>query len=154
VNQSSDILRQRLLSQCHAVVSQRIASAEEAIRMAQESANQEGKSSAGDKYETGRAMAQLEIEKAGSQLAEANKLKQALEQVPGDGSGDLVRSGSLVITSQGNYFISIAAGKLSVDDKTWFAISAGSPLGVKLMGKKEGDVVVMNGKEIKISNIE
>jgi hypothetical protein len=55
------------------VVHQRIASAEEAIRMAQESANQEGKSSAGDKYETGRAMAQLEIEKASGQLAEANK---------------------------------------------------------------------------------
>lgn len=148
--------------------------------MAQESANEEGKSSAGDKYETGRAMAQLEIEKASTQLAEANKLKQALEQIsvdennssshrtrkpsptetPGNrnpGTGDrftaIVKPGSLVTTNQGNYFIAIAAGKLIVDNKTWFAISAGSPLGEKLMGKKEGDVVKMMEKEIFVEKV-
>ena len=162
------LLRQQLLSQCKVVVDQRIASAKETIRMAQESANEEGKSSAGDKYETGRAMAQLEIEKASSQLAEANKLKKALEQIPVDESnsdsrrpletrnksGSVVRTGSLVITNQGNYFISIAAGKLAVDNQTWFAISAGSPLGAKLMGIKEGDVVKMMGKEYVVEKVE
>jgi transcription elongation GreA/GreB family factor len=147
------LLRQQLLSQCRTVVHQRIASAEEAIRMAQQSANEEGKSSAGDKYETGRAMAQLEIEKASGQLAEGNKLKQALELVPVDVPGQVVKSGSLVITSQGNYFISIAAGKLAIDNQTWFAISAGSPLGAILIGKKEGDVVKMMGKEIVVEKI-
>ena len=121
--------------------------------MAQESANEEGKSSAGDKYETGRAMAQLEIEKASSQLAEANKSKQALEQVPVDVSGPVVKSGSLVITNQGSYFISIAAGKLVVDRELWFAISPGSPLGAILLGKKEGDVVKMMGKEILVEKV-
>ena len=121
--------------------------------MAQESANEEGKSSAGDKYETGRAMAQLEIEKASSQLAEANKLKQALVQVPADALGPVVKPGSLVVTNQGRYFISIAAGSLTVDDKTWFAISAGSPLGAILVGKKEGDVVKMMGKEIVVEKV-
>lgn len=135
------------------VVYQRIASAEEAIRMAQESANEEGKSSAGDKYETGRAMAQLEIEKASSQLAEANKLKQALEQVPVDALGPVVKPGSLVITNQGSYFISIAAGRLTVADKMWFAISARSPLGAELVGKKEGDVVKVMGKEIVVEKV-
>ena len=150
---SYKILRQRLISQCQMVVSQRITSAEAAIRMAQESANEEGKSSAGDKYETGRAMAQLEIEKASSQLAEANKLKQALEKISIDKSGSIVNPGSLVITNQGSYFISIAAGKLTVDDETWFAISAGSPLGASLVGKKEGDVVKMMGKEIVVEKV-
>jgi len=121
--------------------------------MAQESANEEGKSSAGDKYETGRAMAQLEIEKASGQLAEANKLKQALEHIPADAPGTVVKPGSLVITSQGSYFISIAAGKLTVDDQTWFAISAGSPLGEKLVGKKEGDVVKLMAKEIVVERV-
>jgi hypothetical protein len=150
---SYKLLRQQLLSQCQMVVDQRIASAEETIRMAQESANEEGKSSAGDKYETGRAMAQLEIEKAGGQLADAKKLKQALEQIPVDVSGSIVRPGSLVITSQGSYFISIAAGKLTVDGKTWFAISAGSPLGAILLGKREGDAVKMMGKEIVVERV-
>jgi transcription elongation GreA/GreB family factor len=150
---SRNFLRQQLLSQCQLVIDQRIGSAEELIRMAQESANQEGKSSAGDKYETGRAMAQLEIEKASSQLAEANKLKQALKQVPSDAVGPVVRLGSLVITNQGSYFICIAAGKLTVDDKTWFAISPGSPLGAKLIGKKEGDVVKIMEKEYVVEKV-
>lgn len=145
--------------------------------MAQASANEEGKSSAGDKYETGRAMAQLEIEKASTQLAEANKLKQALEQIildennsssqrtrnssPTESTGNwqpatgnkFIKPGSLVITNQGNYFISIAAGKLTVDDQTWFAISAGSPLGATLLGKKEGDVVKVMGKDIVVVRV-
>ena len=121
--------------------------------MAQESANQEDKSSAGDKYETGRAMAQLEIEKASGQLAEANKLKQALEHIHADASGPIVKPGSLVITNQGSYFISIAAGKLTVDGETWFAISASSPLGATLMGRKEGDVVMMMLKEIVVERV-
>ena len=193
---SYKLLRQQLLSQCQIVVHQRIASAQDAIRMAQDSANEEGKSSAGDKYETGRAMAQLEIEKASSQLAEANKLKQALEQIPvdennsashrtrppagalaeednssqgetpdlpspgrtrtpepGNNMGSVVRPGSLVITNQGNYFISIAAGKLTVDNQSWFAISPASPLGAILVGKKEGDVVKMLAKEIVVERV-
>ena len=121
--------------------------------MAQASANEEGKSSAGDKYETGRAMAQLEIEKASSQLAEANKLKQALEKISVDAWGPIVNPGSLVITNQGSYFISIAAGRLTVDDEIWFAISAGSPLGASLVGKKEGDVVKLMGKEIVVEKV-
>lgn len=148
--------------------------------MAQESANEEGKSSAGDKYETGRAMAQLEIEKASSQLTEANKLKQALAQIAvdalnsvsprtgnfspaeirgnrkpetGNNLGPVIKTGSIVVTSQGNYFISVAAGRLTVDDETWFAISPGSPLGAKLIGNREGDVVVMNGKEIVVEKV-
>jgi transcription elongation GreA/GreB family factor len=146
-------LRQRLLLQCQTVVQQRIASAGEAIRMAQESANEEGKSSAGDKYETGRAMAQLEIEKASGQLAEAKKLEQALEKISVDVVSAVVKPGSLVITNGGNYFISIAAGKLIVDNEMWFAISAGSPLGEKLVGRREGDVVEMMGKEIVVEKV-
>jgi transcription elongation GreA/GreB family factor len=150
---SYKLLRHQLLSQCQVFIDQRIASAKETIRMAQQSANEEGKSSAGDKYETGRAMAQLEIEKASTQLAEANKLKQALEQIRIDALGPVVKPGSLVITNEGKYFISIAAGKLIVDNETWFAISAGSPLGAILVGKKEGDVVEMMGKKIVVEKV-
>ena len=42
---------------------------------AQESANAEEKSSAGDKYETGRAMMQIERDKAAQQLNESMKLE-------------------------------------------------------------------------------
>ena len=45
-----------------------------AINRAQESLDSESKSSAGDKHETGRAMAQLEMEKLGGQYESARKL--------------------------------------------------------------------------------
>ncbi|MCU0369347.1 MAG: 3-oxoacyl-ACP synthase, partial [Cyclobacteriaceae bacterium] len=71
-------LKQCLFQYCTEFVNRRIENARLASESAQDSANMEEKSSAGDKYETGRAMAQLENEKALQQLAEANKLKSLL----------------------------------------------------------------------------
>lgn len=83
-----------------------------AIEHAQLAANEETKSSAGDKYETGRAMMQLEIEKQSVQLAEAMKLKHVLSQINPEKTTETIQSGSLVFTDQGNFYISISAGKL------------------------------------------
>ena len=56
-------IKQTLYNFCVTYINQRMATAQQAIHTAQASANEETKSSAGDKYETGRAMMQLEIEK-------------------------------------------------------------------------------------------
>ena len=65
---------------------------------AQLSANEEGKSSAGDKYETGRAMMQIEREKAANQLEEALKLKRIIDQLQPDVHHEIATLGSVVIT--------------------------------------------------------
>ena len=143
-------IRTGLIALCRRVVEERLRSAEEAIRLAQESANQEGKSSAGDKYETGRAMAQLEIENASGQLADARKLKQAIDSVSVSEPSVSIRLGSLAYTNQENYFLSIPAGKLELDGTIWYAISPASPLGASLMGMKAGDTITINKKEITI----
>ncbi|MDB5240215.1 MAG: hypothetical protein JWP57_840, partial [Spirosoma sp.] len=49
------LLKQALHARCRHYVQQRIDTARQAMEAAQESANSESKSSAGDKYETGRA---------------------------------------------------------------------------------------------------
>ena len=72
-------IKRKLYQHCINFVDKRIAAAKETIAMAQESANEDTKSSAGDKYETGRAMAQLEIEKTAGQLEEALKDKKLLD---------------------------------------------------------------------------
>jgi len=97
----------KLYERCLAFVEQRIASSQKAIEHAQQAANEETKSSAGDKYETGRAMMQLEIEKQSVQLGEAMKLKQTLTQINPEKTTDSIQSGSLVYTDQGN-FISLS----------------------------------------------
>jgi hypothetical protein len=74
-------LRKELFDLCCAYAEARIRVAKEAMQQAQQAANAEEKSTAGDKYETGRAMAHLEKEKAAAQLFEANKLKEVLHKI-------------------------------------------------------------------------
>lgn len=113
------------------------------MRAAQESANSESKSSAGDKYETGRAMAQLERDRHAQLLADAQRMMQDLTQID-LAPALVVRAGSLVKTARGTFFISISAGRISLDGSEYMAVSAASPIGVALRGKRVGDTAVFN----------
>ena len=146
-------IKQQLYARCLAFVHERIATSKEAIHIAQQSANEETKSSAGDKYETGRAMAQLEIEKNTSQLAESLKLKQSLEQIQVDYESETVHVGSLVITSQGNFYIAISAGQFIIDGETYLVISPASPIGQKLMGLHTQEGFTFNKREFLVLQV-
>src|SRR6202000_329842 len=63
------------------LISQRIATANDAMQQAQQAANSEEKSSAGDKYETGRAMGHLQKDMHARQLAESLKELAALDHI-------------------------------------------------------------------------
>ena len=104
----------------------------------------ETKSTAGDKHETGRAMAQLEQEKLSSQLTQFMTLKDALSKVNPKAKHDTIQYGSLVETSNGYFFFSIGLGKINVNGTDVFCITATSPLGQKLLGKSKGDSIQMN----------
>ncbi|MBL7858785.1 MAG: 3-oxoacyl-ACP synthase [Cyclobacteriaceae bacterium] len=144
----------QLLDFCRAYVQQRIDTAQAAIVMAQASARDETKSSAGDKYETGRAMMQLEVEKNMTQLAEAKKLSQVLEQVHGGITPGAIRPGSVVTTSNGNFFLAISAGQCTIDGVTYWLISPGTPIGMKMMGMKEGDSFTVNQRSYQILQVQ
>ena len=118
-----------------------------------ESFDSETKSSAGDKHETGRAMLQLEMEKASQQLEGISIMNQILSKVDISKSSKIAHLGSVVITNKANYFLSISAGQLSVENNTYFAISISSPIGKLLLGKKENEEVLFNGNLIKIKEI-
>ncbi|GAB3560137.1 GreA/GreB family elongation factor [Spirosoma fluminis] len=142
-----------LFALCESYVEQRINTAKEAMEAAQESANTEEKSSAGDKYETGRAMAQLERDRHAQLLAEAMKLGQELGRINVDKVYESVQPGSLVITNRGQFFISISAGKLTLNNVLYFAISPASPIGTALTGKKAGDTVTFNNLSYQIAKV-
>ena len=146
-------LKQNLYNQCVEYVEQRILTADNAIKSARESANDDTKSSAGDKYETGRAMMQQEIDNNTLQLIEARKLKQILELIQPDKETENVQLGSLVITNKGNFYIAISAGQLATDENIYFAISSASPIGAKLMTQKAGAKFNFNGKDFCILNV-
>ena len=124
--------------QCTTVVLQRINELKAILHEAQEAANNETKSSAGDKHETGRAMAQLETEKLTGQLTEALKLEQALTKIDPNIQHQQIGLGSLVTTNNGIFYLSVGLGKIELEGQTVFVISAVSPIGKLLLNKKEG----------------
>lgn len=123
------------------------------IVMIRESLNSESKRTAGDKHETGRAMLQLEREKLGRQLYEAEKMKMALQKVTFKNNGETITMGSLVATDSAIYFIAISAGKCKVDSSEIFCISLATPLAQLLLGKKVGDCITLNNQEHQITRI-
>ncbi|HET9487119.1 MAG TPA: 3-oxoacyl-ACP synthase [Chryseosolibacter sp.] len=146
-------IKRKLYERCQDYVQERIAAAQHAIEAARQSANSETKSSSGDKYETGRAMMQLEIEKNTAQLVESMKLKHALDQIRIDNTLPSIQAGSLVITDREVFFIAISLGKVVVEDKTYVVISPASPLGQKLKGLKTGDQMAFNDRTYMIKEI-
>ena len=147
------MIKEQLLEYCFTYVEERIISAQNAITVAQEAANEEGKSSAGDKYETGRAMMQLEIEKNTSQLLQAKQMLNLLNQIKTFTTQNLVQQGSLVQTNNGFYFIAIGAGIVKMNNLDYYLISQVSPICQLLKGKKVGDSFVFNSKEFKILSV-
>lgn len=108
----------------------------------------ETKSSAGDKHETGRAMLQLEMEKASQQLASVTEMKEMMDKISIEKSSKIICLGSLIITNKANYYVSISAGEITIENTAYFAISTNSPIGKQLLGKTVGDEIPFNSAEI------
>jgi len=119
-----------------------------------ESLKQETKSTAGDKYETSRAMLHLEQENIASQLSVLLQQKAILESIAvSDAPAQKVQFGSMVKTGKGMIFIAAALGKVLMDDQTVFAVSPESPLGKLLIGKAVQESVSVQSATYKIETI-
>ncbi len=147
-------LKQQLYNFCQAYADGRITRIKENIKDIRAALDTETKSSTGDKYETGRAMLQLELEKLGNQLVEAEAMKQLLGKVGINHLSDQVTAGSLVSTSQRNFFLSISSGEYRTDEAKVFCISPNTPIGQLLLGKSVGDTIEFNGQRIVILAIQ
>ncbi|MCH4552233.1 3-oxoacyl-ACP synthase [Aestuariibaculum sp. L182] len=146
-------IKQALYEQCAVLVSSRLETVKKQIAQIQESLSSETKSTAGDKHETGRAMLQLEREKAGQQLAEINKIKEVLSRIDVKIASKKVGLGSVVFTSQANYFVAVSLGELKVNDVAFYAISPSTPIGQLLLGKGVLDAIDFRGNSFKILDI-
>ena len=143
--QKNASVKTQLHGKCLEYIENCIKNAQLALTDALQSANTESKSSAGDKHETTRALLQIELEKHTKQLQEMIALKEKLVRIDPLSHSETINTGSVVVTSAGNFYIAIAAGKLLLDDVSYFAISPNSPIAIKLIGLKEKGVTWFNG---------
>ena len=145
-------LKRQIYSQLLELIDKKIDTAKKAIESAKESRDNDTKSSAGDKYETGRAMMQIEMDKNEAQLSKAVNSKRELSQINIQKDYNRAEFGALVMTNHGNYFISIGIGKIEVNKENYYCISLASPIGNLLHNKKIGDKVQFKERELIISD--
>lgn len=147
------MIKEQLFKQIISILDERIEMARTAINSAKDSRDNETKSSVGDKYETGRTLMQLEVEKNRVQLNKTEKLKIELSKINLNKRFEKVEFGSLVTTTQNNYFISTAIGKIEINKNSYFCISLASPIGKLLYNQKAGNKFSFRGKEETITKI-
>ncbi|WP_316768120.1 3-oxoacyl-ACP synthase [Pedobacter frigiditerrae] len=146
-------IKDSLYQLCLKFIEERINTAETALKQAREASNDDTKSSAGDKYETSREMMQQDIDRNKRLLIDAEENQRVLTSIKDAPYSDSARNGSLVYTSQGNFYLSISAGQLQLGKDTIFAISAVSPIGKLLLGKEKGASFDFNGKKYQIKEV-
>ena len=145
--------KQKILSQYQILLQDKIDIYQDLINSLTEDAQNDAKSSAGDKHETTLSKLHIEQEKI------ANKLKEALEQhailskLDIDQISNNIILGSLVKTNHLTVFVSTALPKITVDNLSVFAISPQSPLGMQLMHKTLNAEFPVNNVTYKILEI-
>ena len=146
-------IKQQLYNQCFQFIENRLLTVRKTINEIQESLLSETKSSAGDKHETGRAMLQLEREKAGNQLSEIVKVKEVLSKIDPSKSSKIIGLNSVVYTTKSNYYVAISAGAFSINNEKFYAISPNTPIGQLLIGKGVGDAIVFREQGFTITEV-
>ena len=152
-NEEKIAFKNRLKQFGQQIIEDRISAVQLAMQNAQEAANNEEKSSAGDKYETGRAMGHLQKDMHARQLSGYLKEKADLQAI---NTGILCRSavaGAFLTTKDLSFFIAAGLGKQTVEGQSVFFISPYAPLAMQLQSLKRGEDFVFNKSRLRIIDL-
>lgn len=147
------LFKKKLKQFCQHTIEERIQFARLAMDNAQIAANAEEKSSAGDKYETSRAMNQIEKDMHARQLLAHQKELSDFLLIRTDSILSSALPGAVVVCNGTSYFLSAGLGKQQVDGTTILFLSPAAPLAIALLHKKADDSIQFNGKELMISTV-
>tara|TARA_B100000809_G_scaffold77865_2_gene75716 strand:- start:5453 stop:5911 length:459 start_codon:yes stop_codon:yes gene_type:complete len=150
---NTTLLKKQLYEACVQFVTSRLKTIQDTIQSNQEALDSESKSSAGDKHETGRAMLQLEMEKAGQQLQEVQIMKLIVEKIDFNSNSKVGSLGAVIRADGANYFLGISVGKVQIEKESFFVVSPSSPIGKLLLGKVQNDTFLFQGRQTKVLEI-
>jgi transcription elongation GreA/GreB family factor len=123
------------------------------IKQLSDDAQNDAKSSAGDKHETALSMMQLEQEKLNQKLKETLQTIETFEKIDFISFKNTITLGTLVTTNDCCFLLSIAHPQTIIAHKTTFFLSPQSPLGQAMLFKKAGDEIKFNQFSHKIVEI-
>jgi transcription elongation GreA/GreB family factor len=150
---ATEQLKLAAVAALRASTTEKVAALEFALAAVVNSRNNETKSTAGDKYETGRAMAQQEQARLQQQLNEAKQQLQQVEAITVHQRKASAAFGSLIATKNNVFLLAFAFGKLSIDGSEVFVLSPSSPLGRQFLGKEAGDYVTFRNTSYHITSL-
>ncbi|MCE7064318.1 transcription elongation factor [Dyadobacter sp. CY326] len=127
-----------LITHIKSLLEERMMVAWNAMEAAQASANDQGKSSMGDKYETSRSMGQLDRNMHARQYEQVRQERLVLEKISENEIPARAAVGSLLETTAGWFFIGVSLGAVKMEEETVIAVSSSSPVGALLLGKSPG----------------
>lgn len=146
-------LKKLLKNKALEIIQERINHSANAMNLAQAAANESEKSTAGDKYETSRAMALIDRDIHAKQLESAQKDLSFITQVDVTISRSEIEAGAIAETDSGSYFFLTGLGQMDVENEKIFYLSLASPLGKSFSGKRSGESVTFNDKVINIEDV-
>lgn len=147
-------LREQLIDYCRDYVENRLTRLRASIKDLENDLSNETKSSAGDKYETSREMINAEIDNLGKQLQQYQKLKGIIQLAENRKPSENIQLGSVVKTSQANYFLLIPVGEIKIDNQKLYGIGINSPIGKLILGKSAGERFHFQEQDIEIEKVE
>lgn len=133
-------LRKELINTCRRLIEKGSERIRSSVKDIEDAVKLETKGSMGDKYETGRAMLHLELEKLSMQMHQYDRMKETLGRIPGNPGIEQISFGSIVYTERGNFFLSVPAGEITVAGEKFYAVGINSPIARELSGRKIGRV--------------
>jgi transcription elongation GreA/GreB family factor len=145
--------KKRLKELCISIIKEKIDEAAVSMERAREAAGGEEKNTMGDKYETSREMANIDRDRAALQMIEGKKQLAQLMQINAEAIYTNVQLGSVVIYREGVYFIATGLGGKEIEGEKIQIVSPAAPITIQLMNKGKGDVVVFNGRDIRIVEV-
>jgi hypothetical protein len=110
-----------------------------AMEAAQESANDQGKSSMGDKYETSRSMGQLDRNMHARQYEQARQERVILEKISESEKPARAAVGSLLETTTGWFFIAVSLGAVKM--RPFWQSHLRHPWALPCWGKSRGPIL-------------
>ncbi|EOZ98512.1 hypothetical protein A33Q_1166 [Indibacter alkaliphilus LW1] len=145
--------KERLLSTAKKSLQEQVHNLEKELKEVQESSEVEEKSSAGDKFETHQEMINQHRTLLEKRLSGVRMMLRQLNAVPVKAT-KTVQEGSLIKLPMGNIWVSVAFGKIVLDDQSYQMVSPDSPLIQALWGLEEGGSGNFRDKQLKIEALQ
>jgi transcription elongation GreA/GreB family factor len=146
------MIKNQLYKKCLDLLNQQLEKYQKEIALVKEAL--ESESSPSEEDDGGKGEMLNELEKYARYVETTEKTKEQLKRIDVSQEHQVVANGSLVETETNFFFITVALGKLDLEDnKNYYSISTDAPIYAYLKGKKAGDSFSFNNMNYKILNV-